>query len=317
MWDKKYQIAVIAAVVLVVIGTIASQSGGGTLEEKMLDAFDDHEHENAFIYASKILTTAPNQPNAKRVLNESGQILYYLASTKDALANFKTMKDGAKVRAEDLYLGLQEARSYTIKAIALDKNYEVAEELGEKLDEAQTTLIYIFAKDVIKVGASAVSTAEATFQRTSDIVDSANSSKYLAKLLPVQSAWATVNTPVNTTKEELGSSIEEMEKMSQLISNYGEGKAAKFIRSLVTYTETVETTIDTLLYPNGSYVEFMKQAETSKNKYNKAQNRLEGKMPGSTPDSYIHLVEGIVDYPILKNPDTKAILYSKVDLYSS
>lgn len=310
MWDRKHQMIAVAVVLVVLSLIVAGLQGDGTTEERMLDAFDDHEHEAAFVLANEVLKSDPSNPNARRVADQSGSILLNLLSAKDALTPFRTLKDGASVSPGDLYNGLETARAHAATAIEQDKEFDIAESLGEKLDEAQTTLVYILAVRIMEVGDAAVGRAQATFSKTSDIVDSAESSPYLRVLLPVQSAWATVTRPVTATREELEPEIAEMDKMVELVSNYGKGAPGKAVKVMLGYIDAVKNTIDGLLYPDGNYLQFMEQAKARLKKYNNAKNRLEDRIPGSASSSetYSRLVEDLIDFRIFEDPATEVLV---------
>ncbi|MGH8552989.1 MAG: hypothetical protein ACRERS_06805, partial [Methylococcales bacterium] len=247
MWSRKYHVLAVVAALIIPIGIYyATRSEEDRLTSAMQSALDDHEHEEALIYASKLLVLQPGHPAAKQVIRDSSQILAHLQEARDALSGFWTLKDGAAVKPETLYKGLQQSREYLAKAKSLDPKFETTLEFEEKLDEAQAQLIYIFASYVKEIGDGTVFKVSEEYRKTSAIIDSAASSKYLAKFLRVQSAWATKEEPAQAVKQELQSQLKKMDEMGSLVSDY-EGKSAKnLVKALRVYMQSVRDTIDTL-----------------------------------------------------------------------
>lgn len=311
MWGKKNHILAVAVALVVIIGIYyGTRSEEEKLAGGMQSALEDHEHEEALIYASKLLEIQPGNTAAKKVLKDSGEIFTHLQAARNALSEFWTLKDGAAVEPEKLYEGLKQSREHLGEAKSLDSKFETTIEFEEKLDEAQAQLIYIFASLVMEIGDGTVSKASEEYQKNSEIIDAASSSKYLSKFLKVQSAWATVEEPVEVVKQELEGELEKMDEMGNLVADY-QGKSAKsLVKALQKYMASVRETIDTLLIPNGNYNDFMESANKGTETFEKAQQRLTSRIPGSyqAKDNYSELLEDISEYKIFEDDATSAIL---------
>ncbi|GEM_PF-1144341 len=318
MWIKKNQLALIVVVLLVVVGVyFGSMSTESNLRDKMLDAVADHDHENALVYATDILKHEPTNREAKRVISESGQIFYYLQAAKSTLTEFMAGKDDATIDAKQLYEQFDKAREYTGKAKALDPRFRTVSNFEKTLDKSQTTLIHILSLNVFEQGQSVVERAGANYRKTSEIVDVATSSRYLSTFLPYQSAWASVNTPIEEIKEELSSSLNEMDEIGRLISTYREGSAKDFTMSLLTYISVVKTTADTLLVPKGSYKDFSKAANLATSEYKKIRTKVKRATPRSTSGegAMVSLLKGIPEYQISRNRKVDEIVTTNQSLY--
>lgn len=311
MWGKKYPALAVAVTLIAVIGIYyGTRSEEEKLTSGMQSALEDHEHEEALMYASKLLVIQPGNPAAKNIIRDSGQIFAHLQAARDALSEFWTLKDGATVKPERLYEGLKQSRQHLGEAKSLDRKFETTVEFEEKLDQAQAQLIYIFASHVMEIGDGTVSKASEEYQKTSDIIDAAASSKYLSKFLQVQSAWATVEEPVELVKHELEGQLEKMDEMGSLVSDYQGKNAKSLVKALQTYIQSVRETIDTLLIPNGNYNDFVASATKGTDSFEKAQQRLASRIPGSyqAKDNYSALLEEISEYKIFQNDATSEIL---------
>ncbi len=311
MWSKKYHVLAVAITALILASIYyATRSDEQKLASAMQSAFEDHEHEIALMYASKLLALQPGNRDAKKVIKNSSEIFAHLQNARDALSEFWTLKDGATVEPEKLYKGLQQSRAHVGKARTLDPKFETTEEFEEKLDEAQAQLIYMFASFVKEIGDGTVSKAAEGYRKTSAIIDSAASSKYLSKFLSVQSAWATKAEPVQQAMEELQKELNKMEEMGSLVSDY-EGKSAKnLIRALKVYMQSVRETNDTLLTPHGNYNDYIQSVSRGTETFEKAQKRLVSSIPDSflAKNNYSKLLEDISEYKIFQNESTTQIM---------
>lgn len=310
MWSKKYLVLAVSALVVLVGIYYATRTEEDKLASAMQNAVEDHEHEEALAYAAKLLEMKPGDAQAKQVIKNSSEILVHLQEAKDALSAFWTLKDGAKVEPEKLYEGLQQSREQLAKAKALDPKFENTLEFEEKLDEAQSQLVYIFASYVQEIGDSTVSKASDQYHKTSAIIDAAASSRYLSKFLRVQSAWATVVEPVENVRQDLKKQLDKMDEVGALVSDY-EGKTAKaLVKALGTYRQSVRETIDTLLIPNGAYHSYSESASKGHESFEKARQRLASRIPNQylAKTNYSRVLEDLSEYKIFQMDTTPRIM---------
>ncbi|MGR9105292.1 MAG: hypothetical protein ACU843_00015 [Gammaproteobacteria bacterium] len=311
MRDKKYQILAIAITLFVLYGAYyATRSETEKLESGMLSAFEDHDHEEALLYASQLLGLQPDHSGAKQVIRDSSQIFSHLDDARSALSEFWTLKDGAVVEPERLYQGLQNSREHLAKAKSLDPKFETTLEFEEKLDEAQSQLIYIFAFHVKEIGEGTVSKASENYRKASAIIDSAASSQYLSKFLRVQSAWATNAKQNDSGTEELGRELEKMDEMGGLVSDY-EGKNARtLVKALQAYMATVRETIDAVRSPKGNYNDYVKLVTRGNDTFQKARERLESRIPSTflAKNNYSRLLEDISEYKFFEHESITEIM---------
>lgn len=318
MWTNKNQVALVVVILLVVVGVYyGSKSKETRLQDNMLDAVADHDHENALVYATQLLKVEPANKKAQRVINESGQIFFYLQAAKSTLTEFTAGKDGATVNPKQLYEQFDKAREYTAKAKALDPNFRTVSNFEKSLDNAQTTLIHILSLNVFEAGQSVVEKAGANYRKTSKVMDVAASSRYLSTFLPYQSAWASVDTPIEEIKEELIPQLNAMDDTGRLISAYREGSAKDFTMSLLTYISVVKTTVDTLLVPKGSYDDFSKAANHATAEYKNIRTQLKRATPRSISGkgTMVSLLKGIPEYNISQNSAVAEIVTANQSLY--
>jgi hypothetical protein len=311
MWDKRYPILAVALVLLLVIGIYyATRTEEEKLTSGMENALEDHEHEEAMMYASKLLKLQPDNQAAKKVIRDASQIFAHLQDAIDALSEFWTLKDGASVEPEKLYRGLQKSREHLVNAKSLDPKFETTLEFEEKLDEAQAQLVYVFASYVKEIGDGTVSKASEEYRKTSVLIDSAASSRYLSKFLRVQSSWATKDQPVETVMQELQDELDKMEEMGKLVSDY-EGKHAKqVVKALHAYMQCVRDTIDTLLVPRGNYFDYVESVGKGTDTFEKARKRLASRIPSTylAKNNYSRLLEDISEYEIFEYDATPEII---------
>lgn len=311
MWSKRNQIlAVIVAAVLVTVLYYATRSEQEKIESAMHSALEDHEHEEALLHASKLLSIQPDHPIAKKVIKESSRIFAHLQDAREALSEFWTIKDGASMEPERIYKGIQQSREHLGKAKSLDPKFEVTAEFEEKLDEAQAQLIYIFASYVKEIGDGTVSTAAESYVKTSKLFDNAASSKYLSKFLRVQSSWASKPDPDPKVMQDLEKRLGEMDAMGGLASDY-QGKAAKsLVKALQTYMSSVRETIDTLLTPHGNFNEYVETVNHETDAFEKAQNKLVDQLPSSflAKVDYSELLQDISEYKFFEDDSVHQII---------
>ena len=284
----------------------------------MLDAVDEHDHENALVYASRLLDTDSSNPQAKQIIADSGQLFYYLRAAKSSLLKFTTDNNNSTADPKQLFMRYTKARDYVAKAKAIDPESISVIAFEETLDDAQATLIQILSMSVFETGQAVVDKASSNYKKTQEIVDTAESSRYLATFLPHQSAWGSVNTPIEEIKKDLEPQLDEMDDTGSLILDYKEGSSKGFAKSLLRYIKLVKSTVDTLLVPKGSYGEFSKSAALITRKYNQLENTLKDDIPGSAFDDDVmrNLINEIPDYRISKNSNITKIIAANESLYT-
>jgi len=271
-------------IAILLIASVGLYYGTRTEEDKLASAMEsaveDHEREEALIYASKLLELQPGHPQAKRVIAQSVAIFTQLQAAREGLSEFWNRSDAAPLDAETLYRGLQESRKHLAKAKNIDAEFETTLEFEEKLDEAQAQLVYFFASNALAIGNDTVSRASKEYEKISHVFESAASSRYLSRFLSVNSSWSSV------------------------------GSAKRVVRSLQAYTQSVRKTMDTLLMPNGNYHDFIKSAGKRTRSFKKAQQRLANRIPDSfdATDDYADLLKGIYEYDLFENQAVPAIV---------
>ncbi len=319
MWTKTNQTMLVVGILLIVAGIYyGSIPEGNRLRDKMIDAVADHDHENALIYATKVLKSEPGNTEAQTIISESGQIFFYLQAAKNTLTEFTEGKDDSAVNPKQLYEQYIKAREYIAKAKTIDPRSIAIANFEESLDKTQATLIHILSMNVFESGQTIVETAGANYRKALGIMDVAESSQYLAAFLPHQSAWATVDTPVDEMRQQLMPGLDEMDDTGLLISEYKEGSAKKFTKSLLTYIKVVKKTVDTLLVPEGSFDDFSKAASSATMKYQKIRIKLKEATPESISSNgtLIALLKEIPQFKISQDNSIADIVSDNESLYS-
>lgn len=322
MWNNKSYLLVIVIALLAFAGIYYGLGDKETrLRNNMLDAVTDHEHEDALIYATKLMKTAETNPatpikDAEKVIKESGQLFFYLQAAKSEFSEFKAAND-EEIEPNQLYSSVIKAREYTGKATKLDPEFESALTFDETLDETQKTLLYGLASNVIDIGEKTVAKAAVNSEKAEELIDLANSSANISSYLSVQSAWSSAATPSDKVKQELESRLGEMDNTRQLVSDYKGGAAKDLATSLITYIDAVKTTIDALSVPQGSYHDFTNAANKASEEFKDIQENLRNDISESASGdaNYSELVEQIVEYKIFENDSTTEILTSNQSLY--
>ena len=320
MWTKKNQIVLAVAVVLLILagvyyGSIPKET---RLQDKMLDAVADHDHENALIYATQLLEADPANTDAKRIISQSGQLFFYLQAAKAKLTEYTVGKDDSAINPKQLYAQFSNAREYIAKAKAIDARALAVLNFEENLDKSQATLIHILSTKVFESGQMIVEKAGVNYRKALEIIDVAESSRYLSAFLPHQSAWAALDTPVDEMREQLMPGLDEMDDTGRLIAEYKEGSAKKFTKALLSYIRVVKTTVDTLLAPKGSFDDFSKAASRATMKYKKIRTKLKEATPEliSNKETLISLLKEIPNYRIAHNSSVADIISKNESLYS-
>ncbi len=321
MWTAKNQIILAVAVLIGVVGVyylVTNTDGSTNSQDKMLEYVREHDHESALVSAAQILKFDPSNQKAKQVISNSGQIFYYLRAAKSTLLELIVGNNSSTVDPKLLFKRFAIAREYVEKAKEIDPDSRSVADFEDTLDNAQSSLIHILSVKVFKTGQSVVDRASSNYKKTLEIVNTAESSKYLSTFLPYQSAWASVDSSVGNVRNKLTRDLEEMKEMGNLISNYKSGKSSSFAKQLQTYVKLVNTTVDTLLIPQGSFNDFSKSASSATNRYMKLQKKLRDDIPGSTlkQGAYLHLLNQIPDYKIAKNKEITKIINTNEALYT-
>ena len=142
MWKEKKHIAIllIPAILLAVAGIYnALRSEASKLTANMLEAVEDHEHENALIYASQLLELTPSNQHAQQVIRDSGQIFSYLQEARATFAAYKGLEQSQSItpgQAVKLYADFDRAKAYIAKAKALDPRFKRSLSFAKTLHEA-------------------------------------------------------------------------------------------------------------------------------------------------------------------------------------
>lgn len=319
MWTKTNQIVFVVGILLIVAGIYYGSIPKETrLRDQMVDAVADHDHEAALIYATKLLKFEPSNAEAQKIISESGQIFFYLQAAKNTLTEFTEGKDDAEVNPKQLYEQYSKAREFIAKAKTIDPRSIAISSFEESLDKTQATLIHILSMKVFESGQTIVEKAGANYRKTLDILDVAESSQYLSAFLSHQSAWATVDTPVEEMRRQLMPGLDEMDDTGRLIAEYKEGSAKKFTKSLLTYIKVVKRTVDTLLVPEGSFDEFSKAASNATMKYKKIRTQLKEATPESisSKGTLIALLKKIPHFKVSHDNSIAEIVSENESLYS-
>ncbi len=301
-------------IAVLLIASVGLYYGTRTEEDKLASAMEsaveDHEREEALIYASKLFELQPGHLQAKRVIAQSVEIFTQLQVAREGLSEFWNRPDVAPLDAETLYRGLQESRKHLAKAKSVDKEFETTLEFEEKLDQAQAQLVYLFASNALAIGNDTVSRASKEYEKLSHIVESAESSSYLSRFLSVNSSWSSVGNIDPSAKMKLEEELVKMNDVESLVAEYPGESAKRVVRSLQAYTKSVRKTMDTLLTPNGNYHDFIKSAGKGTGSFKKAQQRLASRIPDSfdATDDYADRLKDIYEYDLFENQIAPTIL---------
>ena len=301
-----------------------------TLQDKMQDALNRHDHENALIFASRLLKETPGNRGAIGVIKKSGQILLYLQRAQKEMPDFRvaenrsteqvefyvypvqTASADSGISAENMmvepakvYEDIKKAKAYIAKAKMLDPDFKTTLIFEKNLNEAQFFVFKMLAANIFDVGKNVYSDAFKYYGKKSELVESAATSEYLNKFLAFQSAWAPIETPIDEIKKKIEPSLNIMDDASRLISAYKSGKAKSLSESLLSYLQVVRKSVDVLLDPKGSYKDFMKVASNSTNEYQKAKNNLMRALPKTANvNDFSKPIKLIAGYELFKNDAT-------------
>ena len=132
-------------IAILLIASVGLYYGTRTEEDKLASAMEsaveDHEREEALIYASKLLELQPGHPQAKRVIAQSVAIFTQIQAAREGLSEFWNRSDAAPLDAETLYRGLQESRKHLAKAKNIDAEFETTLEfvlvIGGKCEKSR------------------------------------------------------------------------------------------------------------------------------------------------------------------------------------
>lgn len=318
-WSKQTQLALVVIILLVFIGIHLEFSSKETrIRDNMLDAVADHDHEDALLYATELLELEPDNNEAKRIINSSGQIFFYLNAAKNLLIEFTAGKDDSSVNPKQLYEQFIKAREYIAKAKQIDSRTKAISRFEASLDEVQTTLIQILSIKLFESGQTIVEKAGVNYRKSLKIVDAADASPYISTFLQYQSAWATVETPIEDIRTQLNPSLDEMDDTGQLIAEYKKGSAKNYTKSLLTYIDTVKKTVDILLTPEGSFDDFFKAASQATSEYKNIRSKLKNATPVSisSKKTLVTLLKKIPDLRISHDSSVVDIISKNKSLYS-
>jgi len=332
MLDIKQNKLLVFLVLLVVVTVLNLFIGKQTtLQYKMQDALESHDHESALIFASSLLEKEPGNQKAINVVKESGQILLYLQLAQSKIPEFKVIKDqdtgqlffykhttkssadelvntadNVMVTPEKVYEEFNSARAYAAKAKDLDSKFETTLNFERRLDSAQTYVLNILAENVFDAGKSVYSIVFKEYEEKSAIINSASSSKYLNVFLKVQSAWAPMETPADEIKHNIDPLLDKMDDAGQMVAEF---KTGKLTDSLLSYIQVVRKSVNTFLTPKGSYKDFIKVASSSTDEYKQARRKLKRVLPGSAnANNFSSLVKEVADYKLFRHDSTADLI---------
>ena len=311
MWKREYSIAV--AVILTVLSVYGIyqhfRSEEDKLQERMLDAFYGHDHEEAVIYANQLLELQPEHAEAKKVIHDSGQIFFYLEAAKSTLSAFEDLDSDVQNddrQIEKIHTGLKTAQDYIAKAKNLDPLYKKSLTFEKYLNEARLALLYVLAVKTVEAGQQIMATADPIYQEASELVDAAADSSYIAGFLPVQSAWALAEKPSESVQEQRAINFKKIGDMAVTVAEYQGGDTQKFVSLMLAYTDSIKTTLTTLTAPKGSYKDFIQSAATTKKDYHNAEKNLKRSIPRS-----IRIAKSLreaAELRVFSNPSAKQVL---------
>lgn len=253
----------------------------------------------------------------EQALEVTGAITNSLANNLyDAIAKKKEeeLREEKKIEdAERLYEGFRKAREYAKKAKELDPHFKGSLEFENSIEQTQASLVYIRGVEVVEAGQSVVSSAAIIYSSVSKLLGMAVSSEYLS----IQSAWSSVEEVVDEAKEKLEPILARMDGIGRLLATYEDGSAKKFANATLEYIRIVRKTVDALMVPQGSYLDFSKAANDATTQYKDALNRLESSIPTSISiqESFSGLVKVMAEYNIYKKDETAKIVQNNVSLY--
>ncbi|HFD13197.1 MAG TPA: hypothetical protein ENJ32_12125 [Crenotrichaceae bacterium] len=320
MWTLKNQI-LLAGLAITVAAIVFYQKinvdSKTSLHDKMLQSVSAHNHENALIYADQLLQIDPSNRKAKQILTNSGQIFYYLQAAKSTLTNF-IVNNEPPTDPKQLYKQFNKARVYVAKAVAIDPHSLSTTHFEETLDKDQTTLIHLISIDIFNSAQRVIDTAGSSYRKTQKILNTAETSQYLATFLPYQSAWASVDSSHQKVREKTLPELDEMIATGQLMSEYKQGKSRNYTKLLVTYIDQVQKTVDTLIATKGSYDDFSKSAKSATTMYEKLQSKLVKQIPDATTKSgtFSKLLTALPKYQIAQNSKIANIINANETLYT-
>lgn len=298
-----------------------------TLEYKMQQALENHEHENALIIASNLLEKKPHNQKAINIIKQSGQILLYLQLAQAKFPHITVVKnqetgrlsfyqydatfseaeledsvDNVIVKAEKVYQYFNSAKAYIAKAKALDAKFKTAFDFEKKLDKAQHYVLNILATKVFDEGQYVYSKVSQDYEKKSAIINSASNSKYLNKFLTIQSAFSPMEISLANIEQTIGPLLNKMDDTDKLVSEYKSGKLA---HSLLAYIKIVRNSVDTFLLPKGSYQDFAETASHASDEYQKAHKKLKYALTESAKiNNFSVLIKAFTGYQLFDYSET-------------
>ncbi len=279
------------------------------LQDKMQRAMENHDHEDAFIFASSLLELEPGNQQAIKVIKNSGEILLFLQIAQSSIADIGIDAEKIKTTPEKVYELFKKARKYTAKAKFLDADFKTTLEFEERLDEAQGYMLSILAANVLNVGESVYANVFNKYEKKSAIIDSASSSEYLDIFLGVQSSWAPVKTSVEDDKGNFNSELDKMDETSQLVADFKAGQAQNMAESVLIYIQSVKNSLDVLAVPKGSLKTFSQAAKITTKQYDEAHARLMRHLSESANDDELSsLVNAGRDYKLFQQTSTADLI---------
>lgn len=327
---KNNKLLVVFLVFLVLAFFINKES---TVHDKMRDSFANHEHENALIFASRLLEVEANNQEAISIIKKSAQILSYLQLAKFKLPSFNIVQNRkgqlffyshdttgtliskadsgnfnnqAAINTAKVYEYFNMARAYTAKAKTLDSKFKTTLNFEQKLDEAQRYLLAIMVENTLESGSSIYSTIFKEHQKKLAIVNSAANSDYLNILLDIQSAWTPGELSASEIRENINSLLETMDNTGHMVSKFKIGNLAD---SLFDYVQVIRRLVDIISTPKGSYKEFVQVANNSTNEYEQVRNKLKRAVrEAKKVNDFSTLMQEIAGYKLFYNDATTDLI---------
>ena len=245
---------------------------------------------------------------------EKGSVLDLSLETANELQHALGQKEAEEKRVERRFHALSRSRELTASAKALDPHFSGAIALDQTLERTHASLVYLQAEQIMALGSLAVSSAARMHSAVSSGLGDAAASRYDS----TQDAWARMSPFVDNAKRILKHWKDDIGSRLVYVSTYRSGDAEEFVGLIKEYVTTVHVTVEALLEPTGSLIDFRRAANDAASEYSRMNTKLTGAMPSSMriKESFEGLAEIVKDYAVFTNPQTDEIINQHEELYS-
>lgn len=230
------------------------------------------------------------------------------------IAKALSLNKAVKHWRERKYFDINRAIDLAQKAVQLDPQFEQARSLAADLDQAHEAMALLLSESVISQEQWILAQAASTHDIAASALANAASSRYRS----VSDTYKQLEPNLNEIRRLLESMQVGVDESMQLISTYKGQRSREYFNDLKEFTQIVRLSIDSLLVPTGTLVQFRQAGSDAVQDFKRVKSRLETSIPNSAQveETVTGFMKAFSEYRLFDNSSTEAIIEAHSELYS-